>query len=228
MHVVEAARAHRALSDEVRLRLFRLIAEAEGPVDVAQMADALALHVNTIRSHLRRLEEAGLVTSEAEVRSERGRPRRLFRPGPAAEAIGSGARDYELLATMLAGYARAGAAEPAESAEETGREWGRYLVGSDRPHPGQTMDATSAIELTRRMMEQIGFEPEVERSDGSAKVLLHNCPFRSVAERYPDIVCSLHLGILRGALSETSAPVEASELVPWVTPSLCIATLEER
>ncbi len=227
MRVAEVARAHRALSEEPRLRLFSLISEADRPLDLPEMAEALGLHPNTIRSHLRRLEAAGLVVSETEVRTSRGRPRLLFKPGPGAKEVGQGARDYKLLATMLAGYARSGANDPASVAETTGKAWGGYLAAPDRPRPGDAVDAGSAVDMIARMMERLGFEPELEREGTVAKVLLHNCPFRDVAERYPEIVCSLHLGILRGALEEIAAAVEATDLRPFVTPSLCVARLED-
>ena len=102
LSVANAALAHRALSDEARLRLFSLISESDRALDVPTMSDALGLHPNTVWSHLRRLESAALVVSEFEVRTARGRPRRLFTLGPAAAAVGQGARDYKLLATMLA------------------------------------------------------------------------------------------------------------------------------
>ena len=229
VRVAKAATVHRALSDEARLRLFSLISESDLPLDVPAIAEALGLHPNTIRSHLRRLEAAGLVVSETETRTARGRPRQLFKPGAAAEEVGQDARDYRLLATMLAGYAKAGATDPASAAETAGKAWGGYFGAQDRLPPGETEDDLgSAIEMIARMMERLGFEPEVQRSGTVAEVLLHNCPFRGVAERYPTIVCSLHLGILRGALEDTAAAVDATDLQPFVTPSFCVARLEER
>lgn len=220
--------AHRALADEARLRLFTLISESDRPLDVSDMADRLELHPNTIRSHLRRLELAALVVSEAEVRSSRGRPRLLFRTGPAAVEITQGARDYKLLASMLAGHASAGPSEPSGAAERTGRAWGGYLAGPDRLHPGERPDPEIAVTMIARMMERLGFAPKVERSGRIVELQLHNCPFREVAERNPDIVCALHLGILRGALEESATSVEATALQPFVTPSLCVARLEHR
>ena len=228
LSVANAALAHRALSDEARLRLFSLISESDRALDVPTMSDALGLHPNTVWSHLRRLESAALVVSEFEVRTARGRPRRLFTLGPAAAAVGQGARDYKLLATMPAGYAKSGTRDPASAAEAAGKAWGGYLAAQDRLPPGETGDARSAVEMIDRMMERLGFEPETQRSGNAAEVRLHNCPFRDVAERFPEVVCALHLGILRGALQETAATVEATDLNPFVTPSLCVARLKER
>lgn len=227
MKIKRTALAHRALSNEVRLQLFSLISEAEGELDVAGMAASLKLHPNTIRSHLRRLEEAGLVRPEAESRTTRGRPRLLWWLGPTARDLTGGARDYQLLATILAGHVHVGTGDPAGLAESAGRAWGGYLAAGDRPEPFALSSSGEAIGMISSLMERIGFEPSLEANGSSTKVLLHNCPFRAVAERYPDVVCALHLGIMRGALEETRSTIEARSLTPFVEPSLCIAELEE-
>jgi predicted ArsR family transcriptional regulator len=152
----------------------------------------------------------------------------LFMLGPAAAEISQGARDYKLLASMLAGYAGAGTSDPSSAAEATGRAWGGFLAGPDRLHAGAKREADASVDMVARMMERLGFAPEVQRSGPIVELKLHNCPFREVAERNPNVVCALHLGILRGALEESAATVEATGLQPFVTPSVCIASLEER
>ena len=57
---------------------------------------------------------------------------------------------------------------------------------------------------------------------------MRRCPFRELAERYPRVVCSLHAGIIDGALEELDAPVELERLEPWVTPTTCVARLRRR
>lgn len=228
MRVAAAVLAHRALSDEARLRLFTLISKSDRPLDVPELAAALELHPNTVRSHLKRLELAGLVVSAAEMRGSRGRPRLLFTTGPVAAEITEGARDYKLLALMLAGYARDGSSDREAAAERTGRAWGGYLAGPDRLEPGDAPDAEASTAMIVQMMDRLGFEPTAELSGADIQVHLHNCPFREVAERNADVVCAMHLGILRGALEESAATVDATRLEPFVTPSLCVATLAKR
>jgi len=46
-----------------------------------------------------------------------------------------------------------------------------------------------------------------------------------VAEEHREIVCGVHLGLMRGVLAEQSAPVAAERLEPFVEPNLCIAHL---
>ena len=227
MRVKEGAEAHRALSDPARLKLFDLIVESDRPLDIPEMSEAVGLHPNTVRSHLRRLELVGLVVPEVEARTTRGRPRILFKPGPDAEDMGHGARSYKLLATMLAGFVNAGL-EPEAGAELAGRSWGSYLSAQFRPHPGDPVDLQVAAGMIQKMMDGLGFEPELSDTPDGVDVLLHNCPFRDIAARYPQTVCSLHLGILRGALADARSDIRATELLPFVTPTLCIARLESQ
>jgi predicted ArsR family transcriptional regulator len=57
------------------------------------------------------------------------------------------------------------------------------------------------------------------------RILLHACPFRAVASKHPDVVCAVHLGLLRQTLANLDIPIEATALEPFVTPHLCIAHL---
>src|SRR6266849_3139372 len=50
---------HKALADDTRYRLYRYIGLAGRPVSVREFSRRLSLHPNTLRPHLRRLEEAG-------------------------------------------------------------------------------------------------------------------------------------------------------------------------
>jgi predicted ArsR family transcriptional regulator len=57
------------------------------------------------------------------------------------------------------------------------------------------------------------------------QILLNHCPFRETAQDHPDIVCSIHLGLMQGLLAELDAPVGVKRLDPFVTPRLCVAHL---
>lgn len=57
------------------------------------------------------------------------------------------------------------------------------------------------------------------------RLRLHHCPFREVAQRRPDIVCAIHLGLMQGTVETLRAPLTAESLEPFVTPHLCVATL---
>lgn len=187
---------------------------------VAEVAEATRLHPNTARFHLDGLVADGLAERAPEARGMPGRPKILYMTRRQTE----GPRSYRLLAEMLTGLV-AGLKEAGPAALEAGRSWGRHLV--ERPAPSERLDAGQAIDRLNRLLGSIGFDPEIApgKTGRETEVRLHHCPFRDVAERHTDLVCSIHLGLIQGALAELGAPVEASTLQPFVTPNLCVARL---
>ena len=55
-------------------------------------------------------------------------------------------------------------------------------------------------------MRRLGFEPAVEPGDGTAegaaRIEFLHCPFRELAEAYPELVCNLHRGICEGVVDQ--------------------------
>jgi predicted ArsR family transcriptional regulator len=245
---LDGARVHRALSSPVRTRLLRLLLDAAavgegtgddgGAVvgDVRALATALGLHVNTVRAHLAVLEGAGLVRSEPEARDRPGRPRLVYRPTdeatavlePSAVAGVSADLGYRSLAGVLARFVASTVERPADAATEAGIAWGRSLSGppgTDRA----AVDAEGAIRRVVTLLQEFGFEPERrDRDEGEVQLRLRRCPFHDVAMEQPDVVCSVHLGLLRGVLDELGADVEVRDLLPFVEPDLCVADLHVR
>jgi len=86
---------HKALADDTRFRLYRYLRLSGRPVSVRELSARLSLHPNTLRPHLRRLEEVGLVGSEIRKGSTVGRPQTLYAVVEGEEPEGS---DYRLLA----------------------------------------------------------------------------------------------------------------------------------
>ena len=209
------ATGHRALADPSRARILRTLAEAGGPLDAHELAACVGLHPNTVRWHLGVLADAGFVSSSTEPRTRPGRPRVVF---TATEEEAEGREDYRLLAAILAG-SLSGTDTGAAVAEEAGEAWGRFLV--ERPQPFARLSAGDAADQVVRLLDEHGFEPERENGD----VIMRRCPFRDLAEQHGDIVCSVHLGLIRGALDEIGAPVTATRLEPFVEPGLCRARL---
>jgi predicted ArsR family transcriptional regulator len=206
-------RRHRALADASRARLLDLLRASELPRSADELAAVVGLHPNTVRAHLAVLEEAGFVVATREERTRPGRPRRLFAALPE-----DAEREHELLAAALAS-----SLEPlpdgAELAAASGRSWGRVLV--ERLEPGREPTAPACLQRVSSLLQRRGFAPQV----AGEEIMMRRCPFRELAERYPRVVCSLHAGIIDGALAELDAPVEVERLEPWVTPSVCVAWL---
>jgi len=194
----------------------------DGPLGVREVAQRMGLHPNTARFHLEALVEAGLAVRETEARETPGRPRigyRAVADGPA------GRRRYRLLAEILTSLIAGTMPDPGKAAEEAGREWGAYLA--EQPPPYQRLTAAEAIAKLTAIMEELGFAPQADddADGGRYRLSLRQCPFREVAQHHQDVICSLHLGLMRGALARMRAPVTADRLEPFVEPSLCVAHL---
>jgi predicted ArsR family transcriptional regulator len=212
---------HRALSSRTRTRLLELLRASGEGRDARTLAGELGLHVNTVRSHLAILERADLVASEPEERQVRGRPRILYR-AVADDDAGTG-DEYRFLATVLASSLATETAEPARVAQQVGERWGQHLV--ERPQPGRRRGPADAVDRALVVLDELGFAPRLDAEDG-ARIELHRCPFRELATEHPDVVCGIHLGILRGALAEAGAATDGISLVPFVTDTMCVANID--
>ena len=208
-----------------RADVLDMLRAADSPLGIREVAQRMGLHPNTARFHLEALAEAGLAARQTEDRETPGRPRIGYRAtaeGPA------GRRRYRLLAEMLTSLIAGTTPEPGRAAEAAGREWGAYLT--EQPPPYQRLTGAEAVEKLTVIMEELGFAPQAEAGDGERhyRLCLRQCPFREVAEHHRDVICSLHLGLMRGALARMRTPVTADRLDPFVEPSLCVARLTAR
>src|SRR2546429_3758030 len=122
MPETKALAVHKALGDDTRYRLYRYIGLAGRPVSVREMSRRLSLHPNTLRPHLRRLEEAGLVSREIRKSATVGRPQTLYSIRQTEDEEG---RDYRLLAEILVGLIRGKRA--LAQAGDLAVQWGSYL-----------------------------------------------------------------------------------------------------
>ncbi len=207
-----------------RARVLDLLRAAGSPLSVQEVADRTGLHPNTARFHLDGLAEAGLASREPQPRATPGRPGMAYRAtddsGPA------GTRRYRLLAEILTSLVTAMMPDPGKAAMAAGREWGGYLT--EPPPPYQRPSIEKAVERLTAITEKLGFAPQAEADGRRHRLCLRHCPFREVAQQHQDVVCSLHLGLMQGALAQMRAPVTADRLEPFAEPGLCIAHLTAR
>lgn len=204
-----------------RGRVLEVLRSASGPVGVGDIAERTGLHPNTARFHLDGLVDAGLAERAPEDRGQPGRPRMVYRP--LATEVPAGRRSYRLLAEMLTSVVVETLPEPGPAAVAAGEAWGRYLA--QRPTPSQRIDAAEGIRRLSAVHAVTGFAPGEPTGPGDRVIPLRHCPFREIAEQHRDLVCALHLGLIRGVLAEVRAPLTAHRLEPFVEPSLCLAHL---
>jgi predicted ArsR family transcriptional regulator len=197
---------HRALADGSRVRILEELQRAETPLDAAELAGRVGLHHNTVRSHLQLLARAGLITAEPEWRDGPGRRRVVYRTAPEPSPEQSGG--FRLLAYILASYLAGSSSDPQAAAVEAGRAWGRYLA--DRPEPFAKTSSQEALERITSLFERLGFQPELVDVAEQSRMLLHRCPFLDLAKTHPEVACSVHLGLIRGALADHKTAIFSS------------------
>lgn len=212
-----------ALGDS-RARVLEILQTAGTPLGVGEIATRVGLHPNTARFHLDGLVDQGLAQRSREDRETPGRPRALYVASTGVAPAGR--RTYRLLAQILTSHLANTSRHPEKAALKAGEEWGRYLA--ERPTPFRRVDASSATRDLTAALDEIGFAPEPVTTGRKRQILLHHCPFREAAEAHREVVCTIHLGLMRGILAELNAPLDAERLEPFVEPNLCVAHLSSR
>jgi predicted ArsR family transcriptional regulator len=207
----------RALADDHRVLIVDELRAAPDGLGVRDLAPRLGLHENTVRWHLGVLDDAGLVDAAPAPDGRPGRPRMLYRLRAGA-APRAKADDHRLLATILTGTV-AELPDGEARAGEAGRAWGRFLVR--RPSPLERVSEDEAVAEVARLLDEEGFAAELQGHE----IHMHRCPFHDLAEANPDVVCSVHRGLMEGALEELGSNLEVERLDVFVRPDLCIARL---
>ncbi|MDG5482001.1 helix-turn-helix transcriptional regulator [Mycolicibacterium gadium] len=202
---------------DVILALLRASVE---PRSISSIADELGVHPNTVRFHIDALLRAGRVEQVLGDSAGRGRPPTLFRASRRMNPTGP--TNYQLLAGVLTGYV---SREPdaADIAAQLGRSTGPALVAADTQ--GRAATRTRAVADLVELLAELGFEPEPVDGRRAREIRLRHCPFQSLAEQHGEVTCSLHLGLMQGALNAMRAPVSVDRLDAFVEPDLCVAHL---
>lgn len=201
----------KTLGDNTRYAIYLELARAPRPLATAEVAETLDLHPNTVRPHLERMRDLGLVEVTAAATGAVGRPQHRYAIADDAPSLGLEPPVFPLLTRILLAGAVASGIEPDDLAE-AGRDQGRTA----RAHT----PATPCVEALERQLAELGFDP-ARLDDGDATTIaFSHCPFRELAEAHPDLVCSIHRGMVEGFV-ESSADVVVADFHPLVDRSPC-------
>jgi predicted ArsR family transcriptional regulator len=209
-----------ALSGARGLVLERLQRAAQ-PVTAGALAAELGLHPNTAREHLDALVVRGLATRERAPATGRGRPAWLYAAVDDNPEPDPRVRDYAGLAAALAGHIARTSPNPTGDGLAAGWAWGLALVASRPEHAGPT-----PRHRVVGLLDELGFAPETD--DDASTVALRRCPLLDAAREHPEVVCQVHLGIVRGALEHHGGDPEPTELLPFAEPGACRLHLDTR
>src|ERR1700751_4279026 len=113
----------KALGDETRFSMYQELASSTNALTAGELAERLGLHANTVRLHLERLREAGLIDVEPVRRGPGGGPPPPSFLAARAPGLGFDPPAHALLAGLLAALSERIGADAADAAD-TGRAWG--------------------------------------------------------------------------------------------------------
>jgi predicted ArsR family transcriptional regulator len=184
----------KALGDNTRYAIYLELARSPRPLATAEVAETLGLHPNTVRPHLERMREVGLLEVETEARGTVGRPQHRYSVAADAPTLGLEPATFRVLSRMLVRLA-ATSGLGVEDAQDAGREQGELdAVGASAEDSG----AAGCLAALMSRLDALGFDPAVVEEDARATVAFTHCPFRELAERHPEVVCGLHQGLVEG------------------------------
>lgn len=187
----------KALADDTRYAIYRELSTSTRALAAQDLADRLGVHPNTIRLHLEKLRDVGLIDVEAVHRGTVGRPQHLYFLADGAPGLGFDPPAHALLAGLLGALSEHVGASPDEAAQ-TGNSWGRAA--------GRRTSARSCVDALEAELHGLGFEPVAGSGDGTseggARIEFLHCPFKELAEAYPELVCNLHRGLCEGLVEQ--------------------------
>ncbi|MCU1450319.1 MAG: putative ArsR family transcriptional regulator [Acidimicrobiales bacterium] len=184
----------KALGDNTRYAIYLELARSPSPRSTIDIAETLGLHPNTVRPHLERMREVGLLDVEVENRGSVGRPQHRYSIAADAPSLGLEPAAFPLLSRLLADAA-AGAGVSGDDAAAASREQGRTMAGQ------AARGATCAVALTRAL-DELGFDPATASDGELTTIAFTHCPYRELAEAHPEVICHLHRGLVEGFVEE--------------------------
>lgn len=198
--------------------LLDLLESEDRAWSLAALAESAGLHVNTVREQLQQLLDAGLADREAAPATGRGRPAWLYRATARTDQV----TEYAGLATTLAVALHRHSPDPTGDAVAAGTEWGHALARrTERPTEEPT--GAGARRQVTTVLDRMGFDPRPD--DEHHTLRLTRCPLLEAAQKHPDVICAVHLGIAKGALAEYGADDSAVDLLPFAEPGACLLHL---
>jgi predicted ArsR family transcriptional regulator len=193
------------LNDPIRRALYRFVVQSAESVSREQAAAAIGVQKALAAFHLDKLAEEGLLEFEFRRLTGRtgpgaGRPAKLYRRSSRQIDITLPPREYDLAGLLLAG-----AIDAAESSGNTVRDeletrayaFGRTMGERAMARAGSRASKAKQREALLEVLREHGFEPRGVNGD----VVLANCPFHALAQKFTELVCGMNLHLLEGVRS---------------------------
>lgn len=208
-----------ALAEPARRALYLYVAAQADAVSREQAAEGCELPLHTVKFHLDRLVDDGLLEVEFRRLSGRagpgaGRPSKLYRRSARPFSVSLPERRYDIAGGVLAAAIDRSLHEGVavrDAVAEAAEAEGHRIVAED----SGVVPAGSELERTAAVLGRHGYEPRT--TDG--EIHLANCPFDSLARDHSALVCGMNLALIGGVLDGLGC--HALEAVLDPEPGLC-------
>ncbi len=219
------------LGDPLRRALYRYVAERGVPVSREDAAAAVGISRPLAAYHLDKLIDDGLLEARYQRRSGRrgpgaGRPAKHYVRANRPIELSLPARDYALLAELLAGAVEADSSGTAQAAlgraagslgAELGAEAAERLESDSSPG--------SVLAAVRQALAARGYEP-YEEADGTIR--LRNCPFDRIAAGHRQLVCGANLAMLEGLINRVDGDQPVHAVLDPRPGTCCVALTSDK
>lgn len=180
-------------------RIIDVLRRADEPLDTAAVAERLGQHPTGVRRRLQQLEVRGLVRGE-KAHGAVGRPAILWSVTPRAVAEAELPHTGWSIARSLA-RAIPPNSERLEEVEDAGYEMGLSLVD-------KIGSVSAGEDPILSALDALGFAPESEQEGQRRRYTLQSCPYAEAVRENPQVVCTLHKGMIAGLLSKLEPDAE--------------------
>jgi predicted ArsR family transcriptional regulator len=208
-----------ALAEPARWRLYQFVAASPEPVSREQAAAGVDMALHSVKFHLDRLVDEGLLDVEYRRLTGRtgpgaGRPSKLYRRADRQVSVSLPERRYELAGDLLAAAVERSLRDGTpvgDTVHEVARAAGVELVEGHAPKKRRAKgDAESDLALVSDVLSELAYEPRAVEG----QLCLNNCPFDRLAEAHTELVCGMNLSFVEGVL----AGLEVRTLRPRLEP----------
>jgi predicted ArsR family transcriptional regulator len=170
------------------------------PVSRDQAADGTGIARHTVKFHLDRLVEEGLLAVEFRRLSGRrgpgaGRPAKLYRRASDEIAVSLPERRYDLAGTLMAQAIDNSTREGTSVVTALHAAAARFGAALGRQARDAATDPTNPVDARSASCEVLaahGYEPQLEQDT----ITLRNCPFHALAREHTELVCGMNLALV--------------------------------
>jgi predicted ArsR family transcriptional regulator len=213
------------LAEPTRRAVFEAVRSARQPLTRDEVAEATGVNRRLTTFHLDRLAKGGLLLTDYARPEGRvggpgaGRPAKRYCAAAVQIELSMPPRHYDFAARLLAKAIHQDPDDAARSSLAVAREEGRRIGELRRP---ARPSGAAARTVVTGALSDLGYEPGTA---DAATTRLRNCPFRSVADAAPDLVCGMNHELICGlveGLGTRSAQVAQVALDGRHHPDCCV------